>query len=85
MPSALVGEMFRGNARSTGSAVAMTTAWLIGFGVATGFGTMVKVFGGDVTFWLFSGSCLAAFLFTYKYVPETKGKTLNDIQEMLRS
>ncbi|CAG9569127.1 unnamed protein product [Danaus chrysippus] len=85
MPSALVGEMFRGNARSTGSAVAMTTAWLIGFGVATGFGTMVQVFGGDVTFWLFSCSCLAAFLFTYKYVPETKGKTLNEIQEMLRS
>ncbi|XP_038219739.1 facilitated trehalose transporter Tret1-like [Zerene cesonia] len=83
MPSALLGEMFRGNARSIGSALSMTTAWLIGFGVATGFGTMVKAVGGDVTFGIFACSCLAAFLFTYKYVPETKGKNLNEIQEML--
>ncbi|CAH4035296.1 unnamed protein product [Pieris brassicae] len=83
MPSALVGEMFRGNARSTGSAVSMTTAWLIGFGVATSFGSMVKILGGDVTFWIFSCSCLVAFMFTLKCVPETKGKSLNEIQEML--
>ncbi|XP_045780285.1 uncharacterized protein LOC123877526 [Maniola jurtina] len=83
MPSALVGEMFRGNARSTGSAVSMTTAWLIGFGIATGFGTMVKVLGGDVTFGIFSASCVVAFWFTYQFVPETKGKNLNEIQELL--
>ncbi|CAG4932776.1 unnamed protein product [Parnassius apollo] len=83
MPSALVGEMFRGNARSTGSAIAMTTAWLIGFGVATGFGPMVRVLGGDVTFWMFSFSCIVAFLFTIKFVPETKGRTLGEIQELL--
>lgn len=83
MPNALVGEMFRGNARSTGSAVAMTTAWLIGFGVATSFDTMVKRLGGDVTFWTFSASCILAFFFTLKFVPETKGKNLNEIQEIL--
>ncbi|XP_022128860.2 facilitated trehalose transporter Tret1-like [Pieris rapae] len=83
MPSALVGEMFRGNARSTGSAVSMTTAWIIGFGVATSFGSLVKIMGGDVTFWIFSCSCLVAFIFTLKCVPETKGKSLNEIQEML--
>ncbi|CAK1540974.1 unnamed protein product [Leptosia nina] len=83
MPCALVGEMFRGNARSTGSAVAMTTAWLIGFGVATGFGSMVKFLGGDVTFGMFACSCLVAFVFTLKFVPETKGKNLNEIQEIL--
>ncbi|XP_075986337.1 facilitated trehalose transporter Tret1-like [Anticarsia gemmatalis] len=83
MPSALVGEMFQGNARSTGSAVSMTTAWLIGFGVATGFSSMVSYLGGDVTFWIFACSCIVAFLFTYKFVPETKGRTLNEIQEIL--
>ncbi|XP_041985149.1 facilitated trehalose transporter Tret1-like [Aricia agestis] len=83
IPNALVGEMFRGNARSTGSALAMTTAWLIGFGVAIGFGSMVKSMGGDVTFWIFSFSCIGAFLFSYKFVPETKGKTLNEIQTIL--
>ncbi|XP_072934062.1 uncharacterized protein [Epargyreus clarus] len=83
MPSALVGEMFKGNARSTGSAVAMTTAWLIGFGVASGFGSMVRIVGGDVTFWIFSCSCIAAFVFTFKFVPETKGKTLTEIQQIL--
>ncbi|XP_030025814.2 facilitated trehalose transporter Tret1 isoform X1 [Manduca sexta] len=84
MPSALVGEMFGGNARSTGSAVSMTTAWLIGFGIATGFGSMVKNLGGDITFGIFSCSCVVAFLFTYKFVPETKGRSLHEIQELLR-
>lgn len=83
MPPALVGEMFKGNARSTGSAISMTTAWLIGFGVATGFTTMVTSLGGDVTFWIFAFSCIAAFVFTFKFVPETKGKTLSEIQEIM--
>ncbi|CAH0721244.1 unnamed protein product, partial [Brenthis ino] len=83
IPNAIVGEMFRANVRSNGSALAITLTWLVGFGLTTSFTTMVDVLGGDVTFWLFGGSCILAFLFTYFCLPETKGKTLNEIQDML--
>lgn len=83
IPNAIVGEMFRANVRSNGSALAITLTWLVGFGLTTSFTTMVDVLGGDVTFWLFGGSCILAFLFTYFCIPETKGKTLKEIQDML--
>ncbi|OWR42276.1 hypothetical protein KGM_206281 [Danaus plexippus plexippus] len=83
IPNAIVGEMFRANVRSNGSALAITLTWLVGFGLTTSFTTMVKVLGGDVTFWIFGGSCVLAFLFTFFFLPETKGKTLNEIQDML--
>ncbi|XP_045490327.1 facilitated trehalose transporter Tret1-like [Pieris rapae] len=83
IPNAIVGEMFRTNVRSNGSALAITMTWLVGFVLTTSFTTMVDSLGGDVTFWLFGGSCVLAFIFTYFCLPETKGKTLNEIQEML--
>ncbi|CAG9569189.1 unnamed protein product [Danaus chrysippus] len=83
IPNAIVGEMFRANVRSNGSALAITLTWLVGFGLTTSFTTMVNVLGGDVTFWIFGGSCVLAFLFTFFFLPETKGKTLNEIQDML--
>ncbi|CAK1540973.1 unnamed protein product [Leptosia nina] len=83
IPNAIVGEMFRINVRSNGSALAITMTWLVGFALTTSFNSMVDTLGGDVTFWLFGGSCIFAFLFTFFFLPETKGKTLNEIQEML--
>ncbi|XP_026729108.1 facilitated trehalose transporter Tret1-like [Trichoplusia ni] len=83
IPNAIVGEMFRANVRANGSALAITMTWLVGFGLTTSFTTMLDALGGDVTFWLFGSSCIVAFLFTYFFVPETKGKTLHEIQEMM--
>ncbi|VVC94595.1 unnamed protein product [Leptidea sinapis] len=83
IPNAIVGEMFRVNVRSNGSALAITMTWLVGFALTTSFNSMVEALGGDVTFWLFGASCILAFLFTYFCLPETKGKTLKEIQDML--
>ncbi|XP_068625596.1 facilitated trehalose transporter Tret1-like [Battus philenor] len=83
IPNAIVGEMFRANVRSNGSALAITLTWLVGFGLTASFTTMIEVLGGDVTFWIFGSTCVVAFFFTYFLVPETKGKTLNEIQEMM--
>lgn len=39
-----------------------------------------KRFGSEgPTFWLFAGICILAFFFCLKYVPETKGRTLEEI------
>ncbi|XP_063389255.1 facilitated trehalose transporter Tret1-like [Cydia fagiglandana] len=82
IPGTLTGEMFRSNVRSTGAAVTSTTAWLVGFVVSSVFGYMMAV-GMHFIFWMFAASCLCACLFTVFCVPETKGKSLIEIQEML--
>ncbi|XP_037295804.1 facilitated trehalose transporter Tret1 [Manduca sexta] len=83
IPGTFIGEMFRANVRSTGSTFSSTASWLVGFGVSTAFGYMLPALGGHVTFWIYSGSCALAFLFTVIFVPETKGKSLLEIEEML--
>lgn len=82
IPGTFIGEMFTPNARSTGSTITITIAWLVGFGITTAFGYML-VLGPHFTFWFYSAGCAAAFIFTIVVVPETRGKSLEEIQEML--
>ncbi|KAJ8715698.1 hypothetical protein PYW07_010180 [Mythimna separata] len=83
IPNTYVGEMFTTNVRSFGSSFTVSIGWIFGFGIATAFGYMVPAFGAHSTFWMYSGSCAFAFFFTIFFVPETKGKTLFEIQQML--
>ncbi|CAG9569133.1 unnamed protein product [Danaus chrysippus] len=80
VPNVLIGEMFTPNVRSNGSTLAITVTWLSGFLVTTAFGAIVNDVGAFVPFWFFSFTCILAFLFTIFFVPETKGKSLLEIQ-----
>ncbi|CAH2266503.1 jg23629 [Pararge aegeria aegeria] len=83
IPNAIIGEMFTSNVRSKGSTLTMTTSWFFGFMVTTAFGALLEAVGGHVAFWFFSCTCACAVLFTIFFVPETKGKTLLEIQDAL--
>ncbi|XP_045780668.1 facilitated trehalose transporter Tret1-like [Maniola jurtina] len=82
IPNALIGEMFTTNVRSKGSAVALTSSWLVGFVVITIFGSIIESLG-YIAFWIFAATCLGAVFFTIFCVLETKGKSLLEIQELL--
>lgn len=83
IPNTIIGEVFTTSVRSKGSTLAMTTSWLFGFLTSTAFGALLETVGGHVLFWFFSCVCACAVLFTIFFVPETKGKTLLEIQEAL--
>ncbi|CAH0597652.1 unnamed protein product [Chrysodeixis includens] len=83
IPNTLSGEMFTSNVRSIGTSVSLTVSWIVGFGVSTAFGYMIPAWGAAITFWIYSGACAVAFIFSVIFVPETKGKTLLEIQDML--
>ncbi|XP_069363069.1 facilitated trehalose transporter Tret1-like [Maniola hyperantus] len=83
IPNTIIGEMFTTSVRSKGSTVAMTSSWLCGFLVTTAFGALLETVGGHTAFWFFSGVCAFAVFFTIVFVPETKGKTLLEIQAAL--
>ena len=50
------------------------------FMVTRFFTPLVTALGQDWTFWIFSMFCAAVVLFAVFFIPETKGKTLEDIQ-----
>ncbi|XP_030025812.1 facilitated trehalose transporter Tret1 [Manduca sexta] len=83
IPSALTSELFASDMRSLGSAITLSFNWFFGFLTSMTFGFMVSALGGHAIFWMYSGICAAAFVFSLIFVPETKGKSFVEIQNML--
>jgi predicted MFS family arabinose efflux permease len=59
--------------------------WELNLVVAVTFLTLVGVLGHAGTFWLYGGIAIGAWVFFYLLVPETKAKTLEQIEEHWRS
>lgn len=83
LPWAVMGELFPANVKSTASAFTASFCWFISFLITKFFSSMVDGIGMGPSFWLFAAFCLVAFVFTLFYVIETKGKSLQEIQETL--
>ncbi len=71
----------RGRAMSVGT-VANWSANLI---VALSFLTLTQVLGKAATFWLYAAVTVGAWFFAFFLVPETKGKTLEEIEAHFRA
>ena len=71
----------RGRAMSIGTAV----NWSVNLIVALTFLTLTQVLGSAATFWLYGFVSVGAWLFAFFLVPETKGKTLEEIEAHWRA
>jgi hypothetical protein len=80
----LIGEVFPAAVRAAGASVATATNWFAYFSVGLGFLPVAKAIGESATFWLFAGVCVFALAFTNRYVPETKGRTFEEIDAEVR-
>jgi hypothetical protein len=60
--------------------VIQTLEYVILFLVTKEFSLMQDWFGEAATFWIFGAFCLCGVMFVTKYLPETKGKSLEDIE-----
>jgi SP family arabinose:H+ symporter-like MFS transporter len=49
------------------------------------FLTMMRVLGTAGAFWVYAGLSVVTFFFVWLALPETKGKTLEEIQEWWRA
>ncbi|KAL6423317.1 hypothetical protein ACFW04_010155 [Cataglyphis niger] len=83
LPSTMIGELFPTNVKPLGTMVIIITAGIEAFGVTNLYPIIAHNFGQHIPFWIFTTCSLAGALFTLIYVPETKGKTLQQIQEEL--
>ncbi len=80
IPMLMMSEIFPLKARGSAMALASLTGWSTSFLVTKEFAYLELVLGLHGTFWLFGIFTLIASLFVYKMVPETKGKSLEDIE-----
>ena len=78
----LLGEIFPLRVRGTAMGVATLTNWLGNFAVGLLFPILLDVGAGTV-FVVFAVLCGVACGFAYKWLPETRGRSLEQIEETL--
>lgn len=80
IPMLIMSEIFPARARGTASGLASFVSWLSAFIITNEFANMNKLMGQAGTFWIFGICCLFSVMFVNKHLPETKGKSLEDIE-----
>ena len=78
-------EIFPLNVRGTGTGVSALSNWGANFIVAQSFLPLVVLIGRPAVFWILAGICIVAALFIYFLVPETRGRSLEQIEMDLRN
>ena len=79
----LMSELFPNRIRGLATSIAVLSLWIANFVLALTFPSLNSNFGPAKTFWVYAGICLAGSVFIIFYVPETKGKTLEQIEREL--
>ncbi|XP_040179949.1 solute carrier family 2, facilitated glucose transporter member 8 isoform X3 [Rana temporaria] len=85
IPWLVMSEIFPLRARGVASGVCVITNWGCAFLVTKEFQDMMDSMTSYGTFWLFAAICALNVLFTVLYVPETKGKSLEQIESHFQS
>jgi sugar porter (SP) family MFS transporter len=77
-------EIYPLNVRSKAAGVGTMANWTFNFIVSLTFLVLIDALGRSGAFWLYAGIGVLTLWFCWKYVPETKGKRLEDIEEIFR-
>lgn len=77
-------EIYPSHIRGTAMALSTGISWACAFLVVQFYPVMVKSFGSNVVFSIFAALCVAAGLFIWLFIPETKGKSLEQIESELK-
>jgi MFS family permease len=78
----VINEVFPSTVRGKGVAVATALNWLAAWAVAQFFLSLVNLLTTSGAFLVFAGFCVVTYVFVKRYIPETKGKSLEQVQEM---
>ncbi len=81
----LISEIYPLKVRGAAMSAATVTNWALNLAVAITFLTLVGVLGHAGTFWLYGVIAIGAWVFFYLLVPETKGKSLEQIEAHWRA
>ncbi len=76
----IINEIYPSHIRGRAVAVATAANWFAAWLVAQFFLSLVGLITEAGTFWLFAAFCGVTFVFVRRIVPETKGKTLEEVE-----
>lgn len=85
----LLSEMFPNKIRSVAMSVAVAAQWAANYFVTQTFPMVTEsemnnndFWNGSLPYFIFIGFILFIILFTYKFIPETKGKSLEELESI---
>ena len=79
----LLAEIFPNRIRGVAMATCTFALWVGCCTLTFSFPSMNAALGSSGTFWIYSSICLLAFIFLYRRCPETKGKSLEQLEKEL--
>jgi sugar porter (SP) family MFS transporter len=77
----VIAEIFPTRIRGRAMSIATVCLWVSCYLVSLTFPILVDRFGDSFTFWLYSAMCVVTFIFVWFVLPETKGKSLEEIEK----
>jgi sugar porter (SP) family MFS transporter len=80
IPWLIMAEIFPNKVRSLGSSVAVTVNWMFAFIITITLNTMTDKIQYYGVMWLFGGCSAGLAVFAFFFIPETKGKSFEEIQ-----
>jgi MFS transporter, SP family, galactose:H+ symporter len=79
----MISEIFPNRARARAAAISTAANWMANFLVSLSFPVLLAAMGASLWF-LYAAMGVAAFIFIFGYVPETKGKSLEEVSRQWR-
>jgi len=79
----VLSEIFPNKIRGAAMSVATLSLWIACYLLTLTFPVFVELFNASNTFWLYAVICIIGFLVILKYLPETKGISLEKLEKML--
>jgi MFS transporter, SP family, xylose:H+ symportor len=79
----LISEIFPNRVRGIGVSISVSALWSASFLLTFTFPILNRALGSAGTFWTYAAICLAGLFFVLLCVPETKSKTLEQIEQEL--
>ena len=79
----LLAEIFPHRIRGVAMATCTFALWVGCCTLTFSFPSMNAALGSSGTFWIYSAICVCAFLFFFRHCPETKGKSLEELEREL--
>lgn len=80
IPWLVMSEIFPQRARGPAGSISVLSNWLAAFIVTLTFKNIESSFTVPGAYWFYAGWLLLGFVFVYLLMPETKGKTLEEIE-----
>lgn len=81
IPWLMMGEILPAKIRGSAASIATGFNWLCTFIVTKTFEDVIAMIGAHGTFWLFGAIVVMGFVFVIVSVPETRGRSLEEIEK----